>query len=98
MIRWNDNYITGIEKLDKEHQQLFQMADQVLNKLRERGDEANYRIFLVRETLTYITSYFERHAKAEEEYMRKIGYTGYTLHKMLHDDFCNIQLKNIKIL
>lgn len=51
MIRWNDNYITGIEKLDKEHQQLFQMADQVLNKLRERGDEANYRIFLVRETL-----------------------------------------------
>ena len=41
MIRWNDNYITGIEKLDKEHQQLFQMADQVLNKLRERGDEAN---------------------------------------------------------
>ena len=45
MIRWNDNYITGIEKLDKEHQQLFQMADQVLNKLRERGDEANYRIF-----------------------------------------------------
>lgn len=56
MIRWNDNYITGIEKLDKEHQQLFQMADQVLNKLRERGDEANYRIFLVRETLTYITS------------------------------------------
>lgn len=93
MIRWNDNYITGIEKLDKEHQQLFQMADQVLNKLRERGDEANYRIFLVRETLTYITSYFERHAKAEEEYMRKIGYTGYTLHKMLHDEFCNIQLK-----
>ena len=64
MIRWNDNYITGIEKLDKEHQQLFQMADQVLNKLRERGDEANYRIFLVRETLTYITSYFERHAKS----------------------------------
>lgn len=93
MIRWNDNYITGIEKLDKEHQQLFQMADQVLNKLRERGDEANYRTFLVRETLTYITSYFERHAKAEEEYMRKIGYTGYTLHKMLHDEFCNIQLK-----
>lgn len=93
MIRWNDNYITGIEKLDKEHQQLFQMADQVLNKLRERGDEANYRIFLVRETLTYITSYFERHAKAEEEYMRKIGYTGYTLHKMLHDEFCNIQQK-----
>lgn len=93
MIRWNDNYITGIEKLDKEHQQLFQMADQVLNKLWERGDEANYRIFLVRETLTYITSYFERHAKAEEEYMRKIGYTGYTLHKMLHDEFCNIQLK-----
>lgn len=33
MIRWNDNYITGIEELDKEHQQLFQMADQVLNKL-----------------------------------------------------------------
>lgn len=30
MIRWNDNYITGIEKLDKEHQQIFQMADQVL--------------------------------------------------------------------
>ena len=63
-----------------------------IQRMRERGDEVNMRRFLIREAMTYITSYFDRHAQAEEAYMRRIGYDGYGMHKKLHDDFRSIQM------
>jgi len=92
MIKWSDNYIMGIEAFDNDHRRLFQLSDQILNHLQERGDDSRNRLFLVRETLTYISSYFDRHAKHEEAYMREIGYEGYALHKALHDEFKNVQM------
>lgn len=92
MIKWSDNYIMGIEAFDNDHRRLFQLSEQIWNYLQERGDDARKRLFLIREALTYISSYFDRHAKQEEAYMREIGYEGYAVHKALHDEFKNIQM------
>ena len=93
MITWSDNYIMGIEQFDHEHKQLFRLAEQILSKMRlSNRSGSDTHMFVIREAVTYINSYFERHAKAEEAYMRSIGYEGYALHKMLHDDFQNGQL------
>ena len=92
MLTWSDNYIMGIDQFDQEHQQLFRLAEQVIQRMRERSDEANMRMFVIREAVTYINSYFDRHAQAEEAYMRRIGYDGYGMHKKLHDDFHSIQM------
>ena len=91
MITWNDNYIMGIDQFDQEHRQLFHLADQIIARMRNRSSSDTH-IFVISEALTYIYSYFDRHAKQEEAYMRAIGYEGYALHKMLHDDFQNGQL------
>ena len=39
MIAWSDNYLMGIAEFDNEHKKLFQIAEQILNRLRVRGDE-----------------------------------------------------------
>ena len=93
MIKWSKNYLMGIDKLDEEHKELFRISDQIYNKVMERGDDAKYRLFLMKETLENMLRYFKRHAKSEEIYMREIGYAGYEFHKMLHDEFYNMLLK-----
>lgn len=93
MIKWSKNYLMGIDKFDEEHKELFRISDQIYNKVMERGDDAKYRLFLMKETLEYMLRYFKRHAKSEEIYMREIGYAGYEFHKMLHDELYNMLLK-----
>ena len=93
MIKWSKNYLMGIDKFDEEHKELFRISDQIYNKVMERGDDAKYRLFLMKETLEYMLRYFKRHAKSEEIYMREICYACYEFHKMLHDEFYNMLLK-----
>ena len=92
MIAWSDNYLMGIAEFDNEHKKLFQIAEQILNRLRVCGDEEGIRMFILREGLKYLNGYFLEHAAHEEAYMKKIGYEGYSLHKMQHDDFRECQL------
>lgn len=92
MLAWSENFAMGVAELDEEHRHLFKISEQILEKLRTRGHEDATRMFLVREGLNYLKGYFDGHAYREEAYMRKIGYEGYALHKVLHDDFRHIQI------
>lgn len=87
MITWSDNYLMGIEQFDREHRQIFKLAGQILERMRTRDHEAGTRLFVVREAIIYLNSYFENHVQQEEAYMREIGYAGYAMHKELHDEF-----------
>lgn len=98
MITWNDNYIMGVEQLDHEHQQLFKMAFGILEKVQQRYTDDQYRLFLLRESITYLHNYFETHVQQEEAYMRKIKYSEYAMHKALHDNFRKTILKKYQKL
>ena len=87
MITWSDNYLMGIEQFDREHKQIFKLAGQILERMRTRDHEAGTRLFVVREAIIYLNSYFENHVQQEEAYMREIGYAGYEMHRQLHADF-----------
>ena len=82
----------GVESLDQEHQELFHISRQMLERMDARGHEASTRRFVLREGLRFINGYFDSHAAREEAYMKQIGYEGYALHRMLHDDFRRVQL------
>lgn len=73
MIRWSDNYITGITEIDEEHKKLFAVAAQIYDKVRSRGHDEKIRIFVLREGLHYLNGYFDYHAAREEAYMKKLG-------------------------
>ena len=96
IIQWNEDYKMGIELLDEEHAQLFEIAKKIIDRMMEHNNDPNMRLFVVREGLTFINNYFAEHAKHEEAYMRKINYNGYAVHKMLHDDFYNIELEKYR--
>lgn len=87
-LKWDDRYNMGIEEFDHDHRQLFDIVKRLMERLENGGiDDKKQRAWVLREGRKYIQSYWIRHARAEEVYMRKIGYPDYTEHKNAHDLF-----------
>lgn len=87
-VKWNDRYLMGLEDLDKDHKQLFQISSRIIDTI-QKSDGTNEweRMFAVREGVKYLKNYFLEHAAREEAYMRRIGYRDYAVYKYLHDEF-----------
>ncbi len=90
MIRENpceftEEYLTGIDVVDREHKILFEIADRA-NRLVRRGvTHENYDDIL--RILEELTEYTKSHFADEEEYMRAIGYEGYAAQRRAHEAF-----------
>ena len=83
-ICWKDEYSVGIEKIDHQHQHLFEL----INKLIERpvsSDDSG----LVSEILTEMINYAREHFTTEETLMQQYGFPQIELHKKEHDYFIN---------
>ncbi|MGI5963434.1 MAG: bacteriohemerythrin [Lawsonibacter sp.] len=92
-LKWNEHYAMGIEAIDNDHKQLFQIAGKIIETVEDRaGMSEHARLFVVREGVKYLKNYFLEHAFREEAYMRQIGYEDYEAHKRLHDEFRYVQL------
>lgn len=97
MVRENpcefrDEYLTGIELIDGEHRELFNIVDKA-NRLMKSYDEASdYDKIL--DILDMLKEYTKEHFADEEEYMESIGYEGLDAQKRAHDAFIQ-KLENI---
>lgn len=92
-LQWKEHYTMGVEAIDKDHKQLFQIAEKIINTVEDtKGMDERTRLFVVREGVKYLKNYFLEHAVREETYMRQIGYKDYAAHKRLHDEFQYVQL------
>ncbi|MGA2071741.1 MAG: hemerythrin domain-containing protein, partial [Sedimentisphaerales bacterium] len=68
-ICWKDEYSVGVEKIDHQHQHLFE----IINKLIERpvsSDDSG----LVSDILSEMVNYAREHFSTEEMLMRQYGY------------------------
>ena len=92
MMQWNDHFKMGIPAFDQEHRQIFKIAGQILEIAQAPGIDEADRMPALRQALNELVSCFSQHAAQEEAYMREIGYEGYGLHMMLHDDFRSTQM------
>lgn len=84
-LEWNDRYKINVDFIDKEHQMLFSTMNKLL-KISESEDKSEWAC---REGVKYLKNHTMEHFEHEEEYMRKIQYEEYEIHKRLHDDFRN---------
>lgn len=92
-LQWNEHYTMGVEAIDKDHKQLFQIAGKIINTVEDtKGMDERTRLFVVREGVKYLKNYFLEHAAREEAYMREIKYRDYAVHKRLHDEFQYVEL------
>jgi hemerythrin len=85
MYNFKDEYRTGIESIDLEHQKLFEIADRAYETLMDEfiPDKYDYIVEIINELRDYAATHF-RH---EEEYMISIRYKRLISQKASHDEF-----------
>ncbi|MCY6959412.1 bacteriohemerythrin [Clostridium brassicae] len=85
MIKWKDEFLTGIELIDNQHKKLFEIANRAYKLLKSDFFTDKYDRIL--EILEELKSYTKYHFKSEEEYMMSINYKKFFSQKMEHDAF-----------
>lgn len=85
MLTFSDKYLTGIELIDREHKQLFDILME-LNAL--NTDEFLVDKFdQIANVLEELKDYTVKHFEDEERYMREIGYAGLEAQQRVHQAF-----------
>lgn len=88
MFEWKDDYKIGVEIIDNAHKQLFSIVSRILRNFTEADFDRNKMTCI--EAIKYLKSYTIQHFAEEEEYQRKIGYSGYLNHKKVHDNMRDV--------
>ena len=83
-ICWKDEYSVGVEKLDHQHQHLFEITNKLIERSGASGD-----LELASETLAEMVNHAKEHFTDEEILMREYGYPDIESHKKQHDYFIN---------
>ena len=78
-LDWTDDLATGLPLVDEQHMQLFTISNDLLSAISQGEGEA-----LLKEIFDRLKAYTEYHFKAEEAYMKKIGYPEFTPHAAEH--------------
>jgi hemerythrin len=81
-IEWNENLVTGNDKIDEQHKELFRRVDSLLEACNQRkGKEEVHRLLL------FLGDYVRTHFAMEEDLQKISGYPHYGAHKEQHEDF-----------
>lgn len=85
MIKWEEKYCLGVESIDRQHEELFQIANRIYDLLKNKliTDKYDHIVEIIEE----LKSYTVYHFKTEEEYMQSIGYKKILSQKVAHNDF-----------
>lgn len=85
MYEFTDEYLTGIEAIDNEHRELFRIAGEAYDLLKNQfiTDKFDYIAHILQELRDYTKTHFAH----EEAYMQSIGYKRLFTQKMEHDAF-----------
>lgn len=83
MYEFKDEFLTGIEQIDTEHRNLFEIADRLYTLKHEEFIPDKYDN--IREILAELKDYTMTHFEHEEAYMASIGYKRMFTQKSQHD-------------
>lgn len=85
MILWKKEYEVGIEVVDSQHRQLFEIAGRAFDLLKNEYITDKYDAMV--EILQELKDYAVFHFTTEENYLEEIGYKKLFSHKMEHQSF-----------
>jgi hemerythrin len=75
-IEWKDSYRIGDAVIDRQHQELFELA----NAMFAAGDQAAHRLCAIK-----LYKHVREHFSDEEALMKKVGFPGYQAHVDSHN-------------
>lgn len=84
-LAWQERFNIGVNIIDKKHKKLFS----IINKLVALCENETKIQFGCEEAIKFFKGYAVEHFVEEEAYMQSINYSGYEMHKRLHDNFKN---------
>lgn len=87
-FEWKDEYCIGVDVVDQAHERLFKIVSRIINNFGDKDFEKSKTTCL--EAIKYLKSYAVKHFAEEEAYQIKIGYSGYKVHKRIHDNMKNV--------
>ena len=87
MYEMKPEYYTGIEQVDNEHKQIFEMADEIWDLYNDELIPDKYDHIIT--AITKLKTYALTHLQNEEEYMDSINYKNKFMQKVQHDAFRN---------
>ncbi|HPD57708.1 MAG TPA: bacteriohemerythrin [Smithellaceae bacterium] len=79
-IYWETKYSVYDDNLDRQHQYLFEITNQMIDEYEEGKDDC-------REILAKLVSYISEHFKAEQHVMMKMRFWAYDKHEKEHQKF-----------
>jgi hemerythrin len=82
MIKFDNNLLTHVEEMDKQHMKFVELLNSTYELLREGKKEEALELF-ERDLLAYM----EHHLSEEEKFMEKIGYPELEQHRKVHELF-----------
>ena len=81
-IEWSLDLATGVDEIDKQHKELFQRINNLLEACNHgKGKEE------VKKVIWFLEDYVITHFSEEERYMGKYDYPEYSGHKRQHLEF-----------
>jgi hemerythrin len=81
-IVWDENMKVGVNKIDLQHQELFEYTNALMNAIRERKDQNE-----VEKVISFLNEYVINHFRDEEEIMREYNYPFLSFQKEQHKKF-----------
>lgn len=88
IISWLDDYLIGIDEVDKQHKYLFDLVNEMIQC--EQKDKL--QLLLIK-----LYKCTREHFNSEEVIMKKIGYPKYEEHKELHNQLIGMLNEKAKI-
>jgi len=82
IIQWTPDLTVGIETIDRQHQKLFGIVDELLSSMRAGKGRAE-----IKTVLDFLGVYVFEHFALEERTMLEIGDPNYRHHKAEHEEF-----------
>lgn len=82
LIQWNDSLSVGVAEIDKQHQKLVQMLNDLHDAMRQAKGAS-----VLGPLVNGLIDYAGTHFKTEERYFTRFAYPEADQHKKLHADF-----------
>ncbi len=82
MYEFNEKLKTGNAIIDKEHQELIQAVNKLLEACNERKGRSS-----MDETIKFLNNYVQQHFSHEELLQEQSGYPGIAAHKLFHENY-----------
>ena len=80
---WQERFNIGVESIDREHRKLFGIMRKLIAQ-KKSGDDNKW---VYQEGVKFFKGHAMKHFAEEELYMASIDYSGYDMHRRLHDYF-----------